>query len=278
MDGLWVLKAQNTGSVIPLKLDVLLMEDDRIVVAVGDMLRSVTLMEVTRNLQFKLLAYDFVTRWMSEVRLVDSGRLLCGDNLGNLFLLICARDTHFSSHLASDRWELKCPVHLHLGETVSRIAPRGGVLKLPAARTMGDGGSMEVDEILSDQHIVTTSNGSVKVVGFLSPENFAVLSALQAIMERWEDVWLESMRNAPTWSVYVHLSHSKWRLAETDLCSGAFKAHWGSSSVDADFIRLFLLISDHDQQRVCKDMKREFDVTISSRDLCDLINHILHAL
>lgn len=185
---------EHHGNIIGVRLDVDL---NNKLVAVGDLMRSVTLLAIPEEdgQEMKEMARDWGTHWITEVSMMPPGpdgaiAAIASDNIGNILLFERIVDPYFANSNGEKKWLMKATGGFHVGEIVNRIIPRTGAL-------LGRHGSSSTNCNLDSQTLsivkdgnpiqnsalVATANGSLLIIGEVSDVHYEIFQKISNAME-----------------------------------------------------------------------------------------------
>jgi len=188
-------------------------------VAVGDMMRSVTLLLYdSEKPAFEERAQDFNPSWLTCVSMLDDDNVLAAENNFNLFTV------HKNSDAATDeeRMRLEVTGEYHLGDLVTSIREGSLTMDLPDSEVAG-----------LQTTIFATVGGALGVIAQVSKQQFDFLFSVQ-------DAMREKMRSVG------NLSHAHYRgfMRDRDYEKDS------RGFVDGDFVETYLELPRSKQEEI----------------------------
>ncbi|KAI8369638.1 CPSF A subunit region-domain-containing protein [Radiomyces spectabilis] len=208
---------------LALKLDAnilaLSMDTRGHLVLVGDLMQSMSLLEVTNDNQHtvKKVAMDFSSNWMTAVKILDNDIYLGAEMCNNLFTL-----KRMPSEM-EESTRLEVAGEYHLGDQVNRF--RAGSLADMAEDT---------DVFTRTSVLYATVNGAIGVIVGITQEQYEFLAMVQNNLARI----IPSTGDIP---------HQQWRAfnSNTRNCEA-------SNYIDGDLIERFLLLDSSQKLQVLR--------------------------
>lgn len=187
-------------------------------VLVGDLMKSVLYLKVEAG-ELSEIARDYVPTWMTSVAFADENTFLGAEAEGNLVLL-----RNSDSPLEENKMRLERIGEFKYGEMINILVP--GVLVMP-----------DDTKIVKPHTLFGTVDGSIGVIGTISPDYINLLIQLQA--------------NIGDVRVAIGgLKHSDYRAYKCNGVSNLVPTRF----VDGDLIEEFLELTSEQQDIVCRDL------------------------
>lgn len=187
-------------------------------ILVGDLMKSVTYLKVEDG-ELLEIARDFVPTWMTSVTFADDSTFLGSEAEGNLIQLRPS-----DSPLEETKMRLERIGEFKYSEMINILVP--GVLVMPEDTT-----------IVKPHTLFGTAEGSIGVIGTISPDYINILLQLQTN--------IGEVREA-----IGGLRHADYRAYK---CSGIINSV-PTRFVDGDLIEEFLDLTRAQQETVCQDL------------------------
>jgi DNA damage-binding protein 1 len=215
-----VHECSHMGHIIALKVET---KDN--VIVVGDLMKSITLLEYQREYaRIEEIAHDFSSNWMTAVEILDDNTYLGAESSYNLFTV----QRNADADTEDKRGTLELCGTYHLGDSVNRFRRGSLVMRMPD----------QSDDTSSFSEISTwlfgTISGGLGVVATLPKLEFLLLNKVQ-----------EAMQKVVTG--VGNFSHSDFRCFHNVQRSVKMQ-----NFIDGDLVEIFLDLTKEDQEAVSK--------------------------